>query len=70
MMYHWEGDALEVDGRFAFAEQRAVLARGPLLTPVDYLDEVWVKGVAGRLRPDAGAWRLGWVGWLVGGWLV
>ena len=54
MTYHWETDVLEVDGRFFFHEQRSVIAR-PTLRPVDYLDDVLVKGVARRLRPNHGA---------------
>lgn len=47
--YHHEKEHLEIDGRFSFADQSAVIVH-PGLWPVDYFDDVLVKGVARRLR--------------------
>ena len=49
MNYSWEKDVIEIDGRFGWEEQRAVLAR-PNLRAANYLDELLVKGVAEKLR--------------------
>ncbi|KAM3572346.1 hypothetical protein VYU27_005645 [Nannochloropsis oceanica] len=49
MNYSWEKDVIEIDGRYGWEEQRAVLAR-PNLRAVTYLDELLVKGVAEKLR--------------------